>query len=105
MPCSDGKWWEELEREAKEKETQKQLKLLQERNDQLMRVLCYIDRSFPNKEVWEEFLSSAIPEVRAVILEHRQADEKLWYEQYNTKFPLLTKQEIAKMVRSGILED
>ena len=103
MPCYDAR--DDAERETKEKETLKQLKLLQERNDQLMRVLCYIDRSFSNKEAWEKFLSGAIPEVRAVILEHRHADEKRWYEQYKTKFPLLTKQEIAKMVRAGILED
>lgn len=103
MPCYDAR--DEVERETKEKEMLKQLNLLQERNDQLMRVLCYIDRSFQDREAWEEFLCGAIPEVRFVILEHRQADEKRWYEQYKTKFPLLTKQEIAKIVRSGILED
>lgn len=105
MPCSDGNYWDEIERQTKEKETQKQLKLLQERNDQLMRVLCYIDRQFPHQQGWEGFLSLAIPEVRAVIYEHRHADENMWYEKYKTNFPMLTKEEIAKIVRAGILED
>ena len=86
---------------AHEEEKQK----LRDRNNQLIRVICKIDNQFMNDEGWKLFLLSTDKEVREVIQEHRITDEERWWNIYHSKYPDFTIGEIAKMVRSGILED
>lgn len=101
MPCSDGGYDEMLREQAFEKV----LESLKVRNDQLIRVICKIDTQFMNDDGYKLFLMTAGEEVRQVIQEHRITDEERWWNMYHPTYPNFTIGEIAKMVRSGILED
>lgn len=101
MPCSDGGWSEAI----REQEWKDKISSLQERNDKLIRVICRIDTCFHNDDGWKQFLSlRGNEDVHEVVLEHRAADEKRWWDKYKSKFHGFSKEEIAKMVRAGILE-
>lgn len=68
MPCFDAQdSWSERE--------QRRINKLQSRNDQLMRCICDIDRSF------QLDLTKLKPETKTVILEHRLFDR----ERFNTE--------------------
>ena len=69
-----------------------------------MRVICKIDEALASNMEWQQHLLNG-DEVRSVIKEHRVADEERWWNMYHSKYPDFTIGEIAKMVRSGILED
>lgn len=102
MPCSDGGWSERI----REKEWEDKISNLQERNDKLIRVICRIDTCFRNDDAWKQFLSlRGNEEVCAVVLEHRATDEQRWWDKYKDKLQEFSKEEIAKMVRAGILDD
>ena len=81
------------------------LKELEQRNHQLMRVICKIDGALASNTEWQQHLLNGDAEVRSVIQDHRLLDEQRWYSMYSTEYPKFSKEEIAKMVRSGILED
>ena len=42
---------------------------------------------------------------KEIVQEHCISDEECWWNMYHEKYPNFTIGEIAKMVRSGILED
>lgn len=98
MPCSDSLAFDRM---CQEQEVQK----FKDRNDQLIRVICKIDSQFMNDDGYKLFLMTAGEEVRKVVQEHRVTDEERWWNMYHEKFPDFNIGEIAKMVRSGILED
>lgn len=81
------------------------LKDLEQRNHQLMRVICKVDAALSENEEWQQWLLQGDEEVRKVIQEHRISDEQRWLDVYKEKYSQFSKEEIAKMVRSGILED
>lgn len=76
-----------------------------ERNNQLMRVICKVDKALSENEEWQKHLREGDEEVRSVIQDHRESDEQRWFDYYKDKWPLFSKQEVAKMVRHGILAD
>lgn len=124
MPCSDSDWCREVDREAiaeirelRQKQwenTQKEfnsavlerkLKDIEQRNHQLMRVICKVDAALSENEEWQQWLLQGDEEVRQVIQQHRISDEQRWWNSYKEKYSQFSKEEIAKMVRAGILED
>ena len=99
MPCYDSR------DRMDEAESERKIRELKERNDQLIRVICKIDNSMKEDFGWELFLLKTDAEVRAVINEHRMTDEDRWFDHYSAKFPQFNKDEISKLVRCGLLED
>lgn len=98
MPCSDGR------EDTSKLDNERKIRELKERNNQLMRVICKIDTFLEGYGIdLPELYKDA--EVRAVLQEHRVSDEDRWNNHYSVKYPHLSKDEIAKLVRAGILED
>lgn len=102
MPCRD--YYEDSQNEALEYATK--VINLQERNDVLMRCLCKLDKFCldNNGKFYDVFLLSN-KELREVLQQHRKSDEDNWFEVYSKKYPNFSKEEIARMVRAGILQD
>ena len=103
MPCNDHRSSVQIEYEDTPA-TKLEMARLKSRNDELMRTICAIDAWARPQMEYRKFLLENMP-VLTVINEHRTADEDGWYKAYHDKYPNFNKTEIAKMVRSGILED
>lgn len=98
MPCYDSR------DRMDEADSERRIRELKERTDQLMRVICKIDKFLDGYGIDLSVLCKDA-EVRAVIQEHRITDEDRWFDHYSVKFPQFNKDDISKLVKAGLLED
>lgn len=106
MPCRD---WDDGVQYVYEdtQETRALVGHLRARNDTLMTALCAMNkwaRGSTDRVQYKMWLLEN-PGIYEIMLEHDKADEAHWFEVYSKQYPNFTKEEIAKMVRAGILED
>lgn len=77
-------------------------KTLKEEVDRLTKILCDISQQGPTTNLASIFFK--VPDFREFVKEHEEVDNDRYYNKYKNRHPNFTKEEIVKMVRSGILD-
>lgn len=75
---------------------------LKEEVDKLTKILCDISQQGPTTNLASIFFK--VPDFREFIREQDEVDNDRYYNKYKNKYPNFNKEEIVKMVRSGILD-